>query len=114
MAAQPACCSKQVSRRFSFVPPQSVPTSVPLTQEEWTVISASLGLTTRESQIARLVLDDVSKTQMAAQLSISPCTVNAHFANLRTKLGIHSRDQLVLRLFSAYLSSCAKRTPGFE
>lgn len=93
---------------------QATPTRVPLSREEWTVISGFLGLTTRESEIARLVLDDVSKIQMAARLSISPCTVNAHLARLLLKLEIHSRYQLALRVFSAYLSSCARRTTDFE
>jgi len=83
-------------------------TRTAITSSERCIRVLSLGLTARESEITRLMLDDASKTQIAKQLSISPFTVNAHLSHVRAKLGIHGRDQLVLRVFSSYLSSCAK------
>jgi DNA-binding CsgD family transcriptional regulator len=83
---------------------QSAPTSrCHLPCREWAVISERLGLTARESEIARLVLDDVSDAQVASRLSISRWTVHAHLARLYLKSDVHSRQQFVVRVFNAYL-----------
>lgn len=78
----------------------------PLTATEWQALEALLSLSTRESQITRLVLDDVTDVDIASRLSISPHTVHAHIERLYRKLHVHSRHQLILRIFNAYLSGC--------
>jgi DNA-binding CsgD family transcriptional regulator len=86
----------------------ATPGKLPLTVGEWQVISHYLGLSSRESEIARLIVDsanDLSEADIAAGLSMTRRTVHAHLERLYRKLGIHSRYQLVVRLFSAYLSS---------
>jgi DNA-binding NarL/FixJ family response regulator len=87
---------------------------IPLTTREWIVIAARLGLTSRESAITRLVLDGVSDVEIATRLSIARATVHAHLARLYLKLDIHSRYQLVLRAFEAYISCCVVRTAELE
>jgi DNA-binding CsgD family transcriptional regulator len=77
---------------------------LPLTVAEWELVSTSLALSKRESEISRLLLDDASESAIAATLSISSKTVHAHIERLYRKLGVHSRHQLVTRLFKAYLS----------
>ena len=52
------------------------------------------GLTTQELRVARLVSSGLSNRQTAAQLYLSPKTVEYHLAQAYTKLGIHSRHQL--------------------
>jgi DNA-binding CsgD family transcriptional regulator len=79
----------------------------PLRATEWEVLRLGLSLSTRESQIARLVLDDVPEEEIAMRLSISPHTVHAHMGRLYKKLQVHSRHQLVLRFFHEYVSSSA-------
>jgi DNA-binding NarL/FixJ family response regulator len=49
------------------------------------------GLTAREVEVLRLVAQGLSDTQVAAQLVISPRTVNSHLTSIYNKLGVDSR-----------------------
>jgi ATP/maltotriose-dependent transcriptional regulator MalT len=51
-------------------------------------------LTGQELQVAKLVTQGLSNRDVAAQLFISPRTVDFHLRNVFTKLGISSRGQL--------------------
>jgi DNA-binding CsgD family transcriptional regulator len=51
-------------------------------------------LTPQEAQIARLAREGLSNPQIAAQLFLSPRTIQYHLGNILTKLGITSRRQL--------------------
>ena len=49
-------------------------------------------LTVREREVLRLVADGLSDGEIAARLVLSPHTVHRHVANIRRKLGLHSRS----------------------
>ena len=49
------------------------------------------GLTAREVEVLRLVADGLTDTQVAAQLVISPATVNTHLKAIYGKIGVSSR-----------------------
>ena len=58
------------------------------------------GLTERESQIAGLVLDGRSTAEMAADLHLSPLTIQDYLKAIFNKTGVRSRRELVGRLLA--------------
>jgi DNA-binding CsgD family transcriptional regulator len=56
--------------------------------------STTAELTPQESQVARLVADGLSDKEVAAQLFLSPRTIDCHLRNVFAKLSITSRTQL--------------------
>lgn len=59
------------------------------------------GLTRRETEILRLVIDDVDASQIAEDLAISMDTVKAHLHRIYKKCGASGRQSLK-RAFAAY------------
>jgi predicted ATPase/DNA-binding CsgD family transcriptional regulator len=53
-------------------------------------------LTARQAEIAGLVAEGLTNAEIAAQLSISRRTVDAHLDHIRRKLGLSSRRQIVV------------------
>lgn len=49
------------------------------------------GLTAREAEVLQLVAQGLTNAQVAAQLSLSPLTVNAHLRSIYSKLDVGSR-----------------------
>ncbi|MBG0833180.1 AAA family ATPase [Planomonospora sp. ID67723] len=60
--------------------------------------SAARALTAQQLQIARLVADGATNREVAAQLYLSPRTVEHHLRNVFTRLGIRSRVELARML----------------
>jgi DNA-binding CsgD family transcriptional regulator len=55
------------------------------------------GLSKREAQVLKLLLEGKSNKQIAAILGISESTVEAHLTSIYTKAGVSSRVELILR-----------------
>ncbi|SDH93508.1 regulatory protein, luxR family [Actinokineospora alba] len=49
------------------------------------------GLTPRETEVLRLIVDGQTNAQIATELHLSERTVHRHVSNILTKLGVHSR-----------------------
>lgn len=64
------------------------------TPNPWT----DLGVSTREADVLRLVGEGLSNKEVAAQLHLSPRTVEKHVESLLRKLGARSRTELTARL----------------
>jgi DNA-binding NarL/FixJ family response regulator len=56
------------------------------------------GLTVQERQVARLVAGGMSNREAAAELYLSPKTIEYHLAHIFAKLGIRTRYQLAVRV----------------
>jgi DNA-binding CsgD family transcriptional regulator len=61
------------------------------------------GLTVRERQLARLLLDGLPNTEIAQQLHISIYTVRDHVKAVLDKLGVHSKRELIASILSQRL-----------
>jgi ATP/maltotriose-dependent transcriptional regulator MalT len=57
------------------------------------------GLSSREVEVLRSLVAGASNREIAAELFISPRTVQAHLANLFAKLGVHTRSAAVARAY---------------
>jgi DNA-binding CsgD family transcriptional regulator len=66
------------------------------------LLMAAYGLTQREQDITRLVLQGSSTAQIAEQLFVSPYTVQQHLNNVFDKTGVRSRRDLVGKIFFAH------------
>lgn len=82
---------------------------LPLTSDEWGAVLVFLRLSKRQCEIVELILRDFPEVSIAYELSISPRTVHAHLERLYRKLGVHSRCQLIIAVFDAYLTTCCSR-----
>jgi len=81
-----------------------------LSPEEWMALIRVLRLSPREATIADLAVGDNSDDMIAQQLGISRHTVHTHLDRIYTKLGVHSRCQLAVRIFRTYVTATADPT----
>ena len=69
------------------------------------VLELAYGLTARESAVVGLLLRGLSTKEIAAELYISPYTVQEHCIAIFEKVGVRSRRELVGRVFSQQYES---------
>jgi DNA-binding CsgD family transcriptional regulator len=63
---------------------------------------SAYGLTEREQQLTRLVLQGFSTSDIADRLVISVHTVQEHLKNIFAKTGMRARRDLVTKIFFAH------------
>jgi DNA-binding CsgD family transcriptional regulator len=73
---------------------------LPLPDKVWGRMARDLGLTRRETQVIRCVLDNLDIDDIATRCAISPRTVRAHLEHTYRKLGLRHRSDLILLMFA--------------
>ncbi|MGW5720735.1 helix-turn-helix transcriptional regulator [Amycolatopsis sp. NPDC003865] len=63
------------------------------------LLMSAYGLTARERDVVELVLTGASTAEIATALVVSPLTVQNHLKNVFEKTGVHSRRDLVGKIF---------------
>jgi DNA-binding CsgD family transcriptional regulator len=63
---------------------------------------SAYGLTAREQEVTRLILQGNSTTEIAQELCVSAHTVQQHLKNIFDKTGVRSRRDLVGKIFFAH------------
>jgi DNA-binding CsgD family transcriptional regulator len=66
------------------------------------LLMSAYRLSEREQEVTRLVLQGNSTSQIADELAVSPFTVQQHLKSIFNKTGVHSRRDLVGKIFFAH------------
>ena len=66
--------------------------------KEWNYIQKGFHLTPRQTQIAKLVCEGLDNNRIAKTCHITYNTARTHVTHICTKLAVHGRAELILRL----------------
>lgn len=77
------------------------------------LIMKAYGLTDREAEVTRLVLNGFSSSEIAGSLFVTPYTVQDHLKSIFTKMGVSSRRELAaMILFTHHLPGLPAQAPA--
>ncbi|MBN1506018.1 MAG: response regulator transcription factor [Sedimentisphaerales bacterium] len=81
-----------------------------LSEQEWGMLTDNLRLSSRQAEIARLVLRGMADKQIAWQLGISFGTLRTHMSRLFQKCDVNDRLELLVRIYATLEESRQNRT----
>ncbi|MCU1641310.1 MAG: putative transcriptional regulator, LuxR family protein [Nocardia sp.] len=88
-----ACLTSARERRIAVIVEPAHPSRI------YPLLMSAYGLTEREKEVVRLVLQGGSTTDISASLKVSAYTVQQHLKSIFDKTGVHSRRDLVGKVF---------------
>jgi DNA-binding CsgD family transcriptional regulator len=91
-----ACLVDQGARRIAVIVEPAHPARI------FPLLMSAYRLTERERDVTRLVLQGASTAQIARELVVPPHTVQQHLKSVFDKTGVHSRRDLVGKIFFAH------------
>jgi DNA-binding CsgD family transcriptional regulator len=91
-----ACLTSSGAPRIAVIVEPAHPARI------YPLLMAAYALTEREKDVTRLVLQGAPTTQIAAELTVSAHTVQQHLKAIFDKTGVHSRRDLVGKIFFNY------------
>jgi len=71
-----------------------------ISAQQWRQIGKIVSLTPREQQVTKLLLDGLTRDEIAAAIELSPSTIGHHMEMLYSKLRVNNRVGVALRIVS--------------
>ena len=66
--------------------------------KQWNQIHSGFHLTSRQTEIAKLICQGLNNSQIAKKCHITYNTARTHVAHICAKIAVHGRAELILRL----------------
>ncbi|MDR0350974.1 MAG: helix-turn-helix transcriptional regulator, partial [Coriobacteriales bacterium] len=95
LAALFMSAGNRLNRGWGAVAPGSDTLQAVDIETAWQLVTSENGLSKRESEVLLLLARGRSRRALSDVLGVSEETIKSHVANIYTKLGVHSREELI-------------------